>query len=490
MTDEAGNTAEAPVVIITVGPVISIKDITIDETGPTSDTFTITLSGATFEDVTVNWTLTDLTAIRTEDYNGPTSGTATILAGATTATIPLPGPYTAIDDDIDEVNEFFKITLSGPTGGGATIDDETGIGTIIDNEDPISVLNGSIVTNSTGGRSPKEQSAILTFVSTTDPRNSYAKLFNLDDGGQEGNVTEFVSFNIIENGDFTVALEDANSDDKFLLTNLTLEGAVIHGQGDGTTKLTSEADLTNDDFAITAVIDPPTTTPVQGETASIDGTKTGSGGNAVSNDDDGSPFPALADGGGDGVNYLWGGGGDDVLNGSGDIDILNGGAGADILNGMDGNDILVFDPLDTHNGGSGIDILRVDIDRDGNAVNGGDLRDMNIINIEVILLTDFSDSLDTTTGITLALDADDVLAFTDGSATSPTGTVTEDMVDLWIVGNLEDSVEAGGVGNWTFNTQLTVTGGQVFNVYTNDTNVEAVLGINEFIDAANINMVG
>ena len=181
---------------------------------------------------------------------------------------------------------------------------------------------------------------------------------------------------------------------------------------------------------------------------------------------------------------LWGGGGDDVLNGSGDIDILNGGAGADILNGMDGNDILVFDPLDTHKGGSGIDILRVDIDRDGNAVNGGDLRDMDIIDIEVILLTDFSDSLDTTTGITLALDADDVLAFTDGNATSPTGTVTQDMVDLWIVGNPEDSVEAGGVGTWTFNTQLTVQGGQIFNVYTNG---EAVLGINEFIDDSGIN---
>ncbi|MEE9139148.1 MAG: hypothetical protein V3U18_00025, partial [Alphaproteobacteria bacterium] len=315
------------------------------------------------------------------------------------------------------------------------------------------VLDGTLITNTTGGASRFEQSVILTVVAT-DPRNAYAKLFDLDDGGQEGNVTRELDFVIDNAGKLSIAVEDAASVPKVLVTDFELEGVSIHGSGMTNLQLSSDADLNNNEFAYTSEIDVSGGTGVlaQVETASTDGTRTGNGGNASPVNDN------LSDPAGDTVNYLWGGGGDDTLVGGAGRDFLNGGDGADSVLGGGGDDILVYDSLDVAlDGGDGTDILRVDIDR-GFGTDTGELStnsvdltgNIAIANIEVILLTDDQDS-SADVGTKLTLSAEDVLAFTD-----------DDNV-LYVLGNEGDSVVAGS--GWTHGPDQNVNGA-LFDVYT------------------------
>ena len=151
-------------------PTISINDITIYEdtgAGPNSLSFAITLSAVSSDDVTVKWELApagdvDVTAIFGTDYTGTTSGTVTIPAGMLSVEV---GPFVAVDDNIFEPNETFKIVLSDPTN--ATISDGIGIGTII-SDDPaptISIDDITIYEDSEAG--PNSLSFIVTLSNPT-----------------------------------------------------------------------------------------------------------------------------------------------------------------------------------------------------------------------------------------------------------------------------------------------------------------------------------
>jgi hypothetical protein len=277
--------------------------------------------------------------------------------------------------------------------------------------------------------------------------NAYAKAFILDVGGQEGNLMQDVDFDIANGGNLKVALEDAGSNQKALVTDLDIEGVEIHQQNDdGVTTLRPDADTTpqpNDHFAFTALITPddPNTggnegAVIQDVTYSTDGTRTG--GNP--NDD------TFGDQGG-GLDYLWGGGGADVLTGGNGADFLNGGVGIDQVIGGAGDDILVFDSIDALlDGGAGTDVLRVDSDANltGNTA---------IQLIEVILLTEDAAG-DAGVGIDLTITAQDVLNFT--------GVNNE----LYVVGTAGDEItlDAG----WTNGGQASVNGAD-FMVYTSGT---------------------
>jgi hypothetical protein len=122
---------EPPVV-----PEISIDDVTVTEPSgdapPATAVFTVTLSEPTTVDVQVNFTTADGTAISgggvgENDY-GSTSGTLTIPAGETSATIEV----TVYGDNVDEATENYLVNLSDPVN--ATIADDQGIGTILDGD--------------------------------------------------------------------------------------------------------------------------------------------------------------------------------------------------------------------------------------------------------------------------------------------------------------------------------------------------------------------
>ena len=86
------------------------------------------MTNATTGNVTVNYTLTGVTATSGTDYQH-TGGTITITAGTTGATRVL----ATSGDNIYEGNETFQLILSSPSSN-ATISDATGVVTITDDD--------------------------------------------------------------------------------------------------------------------------------------------------------------------------------------------------------------------------------------------------------------------------------------------------------------------------------------------------------------------
>jgi hypothetical protein len=110
-------------------PALSINDVTVNEgnSGTSSATFTVSLSAASGQSVTVNYATAGGTATSGTDFTA-TSGTLTFPAGITTQNIQVP----IVGDTRPEANETFSVNLSGAVG--ATIARATGTGTIIDND--------------------------------------------------------------------------------------------------------------------------------------------------------------------------------------------------------------------------------------------------------------------------------------------------------------------------------------------------------------------
>ena len=104
-------------------PRLQIGDATVTEgnTGTVSATFTVTLSAASNQPITVAYATADHTATAGSDYQAA-SGTLTFAPGETSKTITVP----VIGDRLPEPNEYFAVNLSGPTNAG--IADGQGVG--------------------------------------------------------------------------------------------------------------------------------------------------------------------------------------------------------------------------------------------------------------------------------------------------------------------------------------------------------------------------
>ncbi len=82
--------------------------------GTTNPSFDLVLSAESGLDVTVDYSAAGVTAVGSGEDFSLTAGTATITAGQTTTSIG-GTPGIIIDDDLDEFNETFTISLSNPT---------------------------------------------------------------------------------------------------------------------------------------------------------------------------------------------------------------------------------------------------------------------------------------------------------------------------------------------------------------------------------------
>ncbi|MGJ5633573.1 DUF4347 domain-containing protein [Nostoc sp. CALU 1950] len=89
--------------------------------------FTVQLSNASTNVITVDYNTSNDTAIANVDYT-PATGTLTFNPGVTTQTITIP----ILDDLVAESSERFFVNLTNPTN--ATISDSQAIGTIFDND--------------------------------------------------------------------------------------------------------------------------------------------------------------------------------------------------------------------------------------------------------------------------------------------------------------------------------------------------------------------
>jgi hypothetical protein len=120
-------------------PSLSINDVTVVEgnTGTVNAVFTVTLSAASGQTVSVNYATADGTATQPADYTN-TSGTLTFTPGATTQTITVP----VIGETVPEANETFFVNLSGAVN--ATIADNQGVGTITNDDVPVTIAPATL----------------------------------------------------------------------------------------------------------------------------------------------------------------------------------------------------------------------------------------------------------------------------------------------------------------------------------------------------------
>ena len=165
------------------GARLSIGDASASEgDGPMS--FTVTLAGQSSGSVTVDYATEAATASAGRDYT-EASGTLTFAAGDTKKTITV----ALLDDDAHEAGETFSVSLSGAQG--AMVEDGTGTGTILDNEEAFVTIHGSrglenghldfVVTLSTSS----EATVSMDYVTDTGIRVYPAPAFELADAGSD-----------------------------------------------------------------------------------------------------------------------------------------------------------------------------------------------------------------------------------------------------------------------------------------------------------------
>jgi len=224
VSDDDGGSTQASVTLQSGAPVLSIADTNAAEGAETSSgtaTFTVTLTPATTQPVTVRYQTAAGTATETSDFFG-TGGTLTFAPGETTKTIPVQ----IRGDNSSEPDETFTVTLSNPTN--ATIGRATATGTILTDDlatapsnvcEParssiVQVVNaggGRLTVTIQANRAAPNQTNTLESVRFGVPRNAAIEVPN-----QPENTT----------GNFTVPLGNGATTFTFSLRRLTAGQAV------------------------------------------------------------------------------------------------------------------------------------------------------------------------------------------------------------------------------------------------------------------------
>ena len=149
-------------------PTLSINNVTVTAplTGTVGEDFTVTLSAASAQTVTVQYATSNGTATAPTDYTAA-SGTLTIAAGRPTGAIDI----SVKGDTLNNPPETYNVILSNPTN--ATIATGTGIGTI-DDPPPTLQLSGTTVTAPLTGTTTANFTVLLGTVSNQAVSVNYA----------------------------------------------------------------------------------------------------------------------------------------------------------------------------------------------------------------------------------------------------------------------------------------------------------------------------
>jgi len=134
-TNSVGNMSpiKSDTLTILAVPNVTINNVSVPEgnSGTTNAVFTVTLSTASNQTVTVSYSTANGTATAGSDYAAQ-SGIVTFNSGQTTKTITV-----VVNGDTEpETNESFFVNLTSATN--ATIADSQGVGTIVNDDQPVS----------------------------------------------------------------------------------------------------------------------------------------------------------------------------------------------------------------------------------------------------------------------------------------------------------------------------------------------------------------
>jgi hypothetical protein len=142
-------------IILDDEPRVSIGGATVTEgnTGTTAMMFTVTLSAAYDQPVTVTYATSDGSATTAGGDYQAKSGTLTFVPGETSK------PITVLvnGDRLGEYDEYFVVNLTGATS--ALLDNNTSYGTILDDEPRIRINSVSIAEGNSGTK-------LMTFTAT------------------------------------------------------------------------------------------------------------------------------------------------------------------------------------------------------------------------------------------------------------------------------------------------------------------------------------
>lgn len=173
-------------------PTLSISSTTITEKTGTSTTanFTVTLSNPHYQDVTVNYSTQDNTAVAPGDYTAVGPTLLTIPGGSVTGMITV----VVAGDTLDEFTETFTVSLSAPVNAAIAVANATG--TIIDDDpEPSLSISGSTATEGDLGSSPSVFTVTLSGASQKPVTVSYKTADGTAAAGSDyANTTGLVAF--------------------------------------------------------------------------------------------------------------------------------------------------------------------------------------------------------------------------------------------------------------------------------------------------------
>ncbi|MFN2511680.1 MAG: Calx-beta domain-containing protein [Pyrinomonadaceae bacterium] len=236
-------------------PTLSINDVSVTEgnSGTVNAVFTVNLSPASGQTVTVNYATANGTATAGGDYLAINTTTLTLNPGETNK----PVTVLVIGDTLNEADETFPVNLTNPTN--ATVTDNQGLGTIT-NDDPVPTGNLEI-RGRTVDDSARSISGVIIFLSgaasgttTTDSNGNY-------------------SFANLSAGDYTVAPSISNysfSPANQTFNNLSVD-RIANFVGTQTAVSITGRVTDSNDIGLGAVSLSLTRNGIPGETASTDG---------------------------------------------------------------------------------------------------------------------------------------------------------------------------------------------------------------------------
>ncbi len=295
-------------ILTVIPPSVSTSHIIVDEgdSGTSNAVFTVNLSAASSQTITLNYTTADNTAFKGYDYT-LTSGILTFAPNETSKTITIP----IMGDTYNESNETFKLLLSNPTNAVISTPEVTA--TIIDN-DPVPTLSINNVSGAEGDNGTRT----LTFNVQLSAASGQAITVNY------------------ATADNTLGANSATAGVDYVATNGTLTFAP--GSTLNTIKVTINGDTTIEpDETFLVNLSNPTGGAILGQSQGI---------GTIINDESGISYNGTSGNdsfvGGNGDDQINGNQGNDTFDGSAGNDIINGGAGADVLTGGLGADTFRY----------------------------------------------------------------------------------------------------------------------------------------------------
>lgn len=222
------------------GPTVAINDLTITEgAGGTSvANFTVLLSPASSDTVTVNYATADNTAVAGSDYVA-TSGTVTFTPGQRSQTVSV----TINGDTTFEPNETLNVNLSNPAN--ATIGDSQGIGTIVnDDPQPSISINDVTVTEGNAGTTTASFTVSLSSLSSQTTSVNYATAGNTATSGDDfvaASGTATIAPGLLSTTvNVTVNSDTTFEPDETFFVNLTNPANATIGDSQGTGKINND----------------------------------------------------------------------------------------------------------------------------------------------------------------------------------------------------------------------------------------------------------